>query len=362
MVKHRYQSAILQVPPELSKEYNAATGALITATNRLFFDRAGSGEISPGVPRDVLEDNHRNHVLTLAGLISLDRLDVLEELVPWVYRAYFARGVDPGYFPVVLGVYNEAAREVLSPDAADFLDGVYRYLQEGHERFLESAQVRAERSYSPAVVRMTQVLLEGDSVRARGFLSSSEREAASTDRACMELVQPALYRVGDLWEKNIISVAHEHMASSLVSRLMAERYVAWELPEPTKGTVVISTVANEFHEIGGRMVADLLEQDGWDVHFLGSNVPLEELIRYLEATRPFLVGLSAALHMNLLPCRQAVERIRQTASLADTRIMVGGRIFNMTPGLWSDIGADASSLDAGDAVTVAARLWEKSGA
>ena len=106
------------------------------------------------------------------------------------------------------------------------------------------------------------------------------------------------------------------------------------------------------------MVADLLEQDGWDVHFLGSSVPVEELIRYLEATQPFLVGLSVALHMNLLFCKQAIDAIRQTESLRDVKIMVGGRIFTQTPGLWSAIGADACSVDARDAVIAARKLRE----
>ena len=37
-------------------------------------------------------------------------------------------------------------------------------------------------------------------------------------------------------------------------------------------------------------------------------------------------------------------------------ILVGGRPFNANPDLWERIGADAVSLDAADAVTVAERL------
>jgi MerR family transcriptional regulator, light-induced transcriptional regulator len=48
--------------------------------------------------------------------------------------------------------------------------------------------------------------------------------------------------------------------------------------------------------------------------------------------------------------------VRASAECADVKIIVGGYPFNIAPGLWRQIGADAYGRDALDSVAVAARL------
>ena len=95
------------------------------------------------------------------------------------------------------------------------------------------------------------------------------------------LFQKSLYRVGELWESNRISVAKEHLATAITEGLLNLVYPKLFEPEQyRKGrTILISCTANEFHQIGGKMVADVCELNGWDSHFLGANTPVNpELI------------------------------------------------------------------------------------
>lgn len=79
-----------------------------------------------------------------------------------------------------------------------------------------------------------------------------------------------MYEVGNLWERGEISVAEEHLASSIISRIMSTIYSKFITFENTRGKAVVTATANEFHKLGSRIVADSLEMNGWDVNHLGS--------------------------------------------------------------------------------------------
>jgi methanogenic corrinoid protein MtbC1 len=72
------------------------------------------------------------------------------------------------------------------------------------------------------------------------------------------LFQRSLYELGEMWERRKISVAVEHMASAITESLLTLVYPAIFSAEHSDKSVVISCVANEYHQIGGKMVADLV--------------------------------------------------------------------------------------------------------
>ena len=84
------------------------------------------------------------------------------------------------------------------------------------------------------------------------------------------------------------------------------------------------------HELGPRMLADLLECDGWDVDFYGTSMPGRELIGAIRERRPRFVGLSAALVMHLGSVKRTIAAIH--AALGDDAppIIVGGNAFAAT--------------------------------
>lgn len=88
---------------------------------------------------------------------------------------------------------------------------------------------------------------------------------------------------------------------------------------------IIACVANEYHQLGGRMVADIFELHGWDGYFLGANTPSEELLRLIDDKKPDLIGLSLAISFNLDNLWKVVEMVRVT--FHELPILVGGQAF-----------------------------------
>jgi MerR family transcriptional regulator, light-induced transcriptional regulator len=110
------------------------------------------------------------------------------------------------------------------------------------------------------------------------------------------LFQRSLYTVGELWENNKITVAREHLTTSITESLLNLVYPSMFATERIGKKTVISCSANEFHQLGGKMVADIFELNGWDGFFLGANTPPDDLSAFIQETQPDVVGLPVGLY------------------------------------------------------------------
>ena len=171
-----------------------------------------------------------------------------------------------------------------------------------------------------------QALIQGNRQQCAQVVTGLVDQGISLKSLYENLFRASLYRVGELWEQNRISVAREHLATSLTESLMTRVYPTLFNDRITpRGTVVISCAANEFHQIGGKMAADMLELEGWDTHFLGANTPVDQLITYVDETRPDLLGLSLSIYFGLPALTRTIEAVRHHYPHLD--ILAGGQAF-----------------------------------
>ena len=144
----------------------------------------------------------------------------------------------------------------------------------------------------------------------------------------LELLQRAVAQIGEGWYQGHVTVQQEHFCSGLVIRHLEALVMA--APPPTRpGRIVLACPAHEQHVIGPLILTFLLRRRGWEVVYLGADVPLEQLAATVAATRPQLLIVPA-------------QRIPTAASLLDmARVLrqehvplaYGGLIFNLLPAL-----------------------------
>ena len=166
----------------------------------------------------------------------------------------------------------------------------------------------------------------------------------------LDVFQPALREVGRRWETGAMSVAQEHLATAITQTAMSR--LAGELfrRAPSGGpSVLAACVESERHDVGLRMLCDLLELEGWTTRFLGSTVPASDIVRMARETRPDVIALSASLPPSLMAVRALTTELRRLGPPAPL-ILVGGRPFLGHPELAAKIGADLTAEDAGQAV------------
>jgi hypothetical protein len=63
--------------------------------------------------------------------------------------------------------------------------------------------------------------------------------------------------------------------------------------------VVLAAVQGQHHVLGLRMVADVLEAAGYDVDYLGADVPGESLQGFIAAHQPSVVGLTSGISVDV---------------------------------------------------------------
>lgn len=165
---------------------------------------------------------------------------------------------------------------------------------------------------------------------------------------------PAINKVGELFESGryflpqLMNSAEAMKAS--VDYL--EPLLDDESAGKTNGVVVIATVKGDIHDIGKNLVAIMLKNYGFTVYDLGKNVPAEDIIDAAKKYDADIIGLSALMTTTMTEMKNVVDLAKKENVRA--KIMIGGAV--VTRDFAEDIGADAYSADAKEAVSAAQKL------
>jgi methanogenic corrinoid protein MtbC1 len=140
-----------------------------------------------------------------------------------------------------------------------------------------------------------------------------------------DLIQRSLYDVGLGWERGEVSVATEHLATAITESLLNIVYPRLFQGPRNGRSAVVTCLANEYHQMGGRLVADVFELHGWRSYFLGANTPLRDVIDLTGDKRPAVVALSLTVPVGLGVLCEATAALR--AAFPRLPILVGGQAF-----------------------------------
>lgn len=166
-----------------------------------------------------------------------------------------------------------------------------------------------------------------------GFDEQAADETLSTafglftpEIVCIELIQKSLAAIGQGWYEGRVTVQQEHFASALAIRRLDSLLAS--TPPPTRpGRILVGCPPEEAHTFVPLMLSLLLRRKGWNVIYLGADIPIQSLELTINSTRPDLVILSAQqLHT-------VVGLLDMSKVLAENLIPLGfgGLIFNRLP-------------------------------
>ncbi len=170
-----------------------------------------------------------------------------------------------------------------------------------------------------------EFLLDGNRAAASEHIKNQLEAGMPVKHIYEDIIKVSLYRVGELWEFNQITVAEEHTATSIAEAVMNELYGSIVSRKRVAQKAVLACVENETHQVGIKMVADIFEMKGWDTFFPGADTPVTDLIRYIDKIKPQVIALSASVYFHLPVLEEMIQRIRHT--FPNIPILVGGQAF-----------------------------------
>jgi MerR family transcriptional regulator, light-induced transcriptional regulator len=144
----------------------------------------------------------------------------------------------------------------------------------------------------------------------------------------VEVLQKGVAEIGQLWYSGQASVQQEHFASSLATRRL-HSLMAAAPPISRAERILAACPPGEEHEFVLLLISSVLRRQGWDVVYLGANVPLLKLEATLQATSPILV-LSLA---QTLPAAASLREMGAFLHELGIPLAFGGGIFNKLPDL-----------------------------
>ncbi|NTW97692.1 MAG: cobalamin B12-binding domain-containing protein, partial [Oscillochloris sp.] len=107
-----------------------------------------------------------------------------------------------------------------------------------------------------------------------------------------------------------------------------------------KGQVIVTASPGELHEIGARILADLLELSGWDTYYTGASTPATSIVELLVQTQARFLCISTTLLESLPAVTELIAQVRAANLSPAPKILVGGQAYLYAPGLWRQVGAD----------------------
>lgn len=353
----------LIVSPEAAKDYEAKRDFMLNFVNQEMSERPDIIKLIGGNPLQMMYDNHKNHINFMINVFKYSLFELLVRIIPWVYRSYHNHDFSYDYFPIELETWKQAVDKFLQKDHAKEINKTYDWMIEKHPIMIEISKsqtnfvIPLEEKWKIKKNRFLSFLLEGDFESAINFAERFIKSSEDIENFYLKIVQPALYDIGNLWEAGKISVAEEHLATAIVGRVMANIYPKFP-KKKKKAKAIVSSSPNEYHELGGRIVADLLEMDGWDVYYLGANVPAQELIKLVNKTKPKIVAISVTMPFNIEKAAELIKKLKESKP-PKPKIIVGGLAFNLLPDLHKQVGADFWAPDAKKAVEIASQFKTK---
>lgn len=203
----------------------------------------------------------------------------------------------------------------------------------GQDPFEAAPGLTPAQAKTPAVVISGEQVAEARGVWFEACLAFGEDRARHilaqafalfpVETVCFEILLPALHEIGAGWFEGRISVQQEHFASVLALRQLEALLAAAPLTQGHDDRLLVACPPGEEHTFGPLLLTLMLRRRGWEVVYLGANVPLDRLADAVQRIEPRLVILAAqtlATASSLLALANLLEQEQVTLAF-------GGAVF-----------------------------------
>lgn len=335
--------------------------AVAVVTNRFYTTHAASYERFGIRGREACSEDLAFHLEFLRPVLEFGLLQPMVDYLQWLN-----------------GVLT--ARQIPTQHLAQSLDWLAEYFSEHMDAEYGAIVVAALHSASisfqtdglipllpkiplepwPELADFEAALLSGKRNEAYAVLHRCIAQGKSLTEIELRIIQPALYAIGEKWQANQVSVAQEHMATAIVQSVMTLALQHFEPAAPINKRILLACVEGNNHAVGLQMVADSFLLAGWDVQYLGANVPVQSLIQQTVEYHPDLIGLSVSFPQQVRIARSVISQLKSKFGDKCPAVMVGGLAFNRFNGLVGVVDADSFAADAQSAVQRAHSVMENS--
>ena len=174
------------------------------------------------------------------------------------------------------------------------------------------------------------------------------------ETVCVEVMQKGMATVGDGWYEGEATIQQEHFTSALAAQKL-ETLIAATAPPTRPERIIAATAPGDFHTFSPMLLTFMLRRRGFDVIYLGANVPAKELRETIEQLNPSILVFSA----QLLHTAASLLEVSRAIDLDQVMLAYGGTAFNYSAELRRRFPGHFLGKDLERAVDVVADLLDR---
>jgi len=202
---------------------------------------------------------------------------------------------------------------------------------------------------------LIQYIIDGDDAAVDAQTDALLRTGQNPMSIIDQGLLAGMTQVGELFKEGEMFVPEVMMAAQAVTAALDKlKALISEEDLPKMATIVIGTVKGDLHDIGKNLVAMMMENSGFQVIDLGTDVAPEDFCQAVAVHGAAIVAMSALLTTTMPAMRETVDAINQAGCRHEVKIIIGGA--PVTAEYAQQIGADGYSEDAVRAVELCKRL------
>ena len=135
-----------------------------------------------------------------------------------------------------------------------------------------------------------------------------------------KILKPVMYQIGDEWASNKISIATEHVASN-VAQALVKIIMDKVTTSGNKKKILLCVPVGEEHHLGCDVIETFLTSKGYKVFNMGTSIPSESVLHFIEHNNPDIIMISITLEDNLKAGQRLVKKIKENFKVP---VVVGG--------------------------------------
>jgi methanogenic corrinoid protein MtbC1 len=135
-----------------------------------------------------------------------------------------------------------------------------------------------------------------------------------------KILKPVMFQIGDEWANNKISIATEHVASN-VAQALVKIIMDKVTTSGNKKKILLCVPVGEEHHLGCDVIETFLTGKGYKVFNMGTSIPSESVLHFIEHNNPDIIMISITLEDNLKAGQRLVKKIKENFKVP---VVVGG--------------------------------------
>lgn len=203
--------------------------------------------------------------------------------------------------------------------------------------------------------KIKEAVINGKHAEIESLVQAAIEAKADLDQIINEAMIAAMDIVGRKFAQNEIFIPEMLVAAVTMKKGLDIIKPLLKSDEiKSRGTIIMTTVKGDLHDIGKNLVIMMLQGAGFDVIDLGVDISTEKLVQKVEEIKPDILGLSALLTTTMPEILNVIDALKDKGLRSSVKIMVGGAPLNTA--FAEKVGADGYGRDAAEAVELARSL------